>query len=478
MVISNCGDIQYTISHHVLFKMTGSFFNPGPFAGYLASVFPIIVGGIFFNKKYLSFLGETGNQIILWIGVSFILLTLVAADSRAACLSVVLSSVVLLFNRYSIIQRFKAWTSIKRNVLSVIICFLICACFIGLIRLNDKSANGRLFIWKVSFGLFIQHPLTGVGFDRFKTYYMDKQADYFENRLDSPEAMVAGDTNYCFNEFLQQAVENGLIGLLFMVGVLVCLFGTTSDLFDDDLWIAKAGLVGIMVFAFFSYPAQILPIKMTLVCYLAYIATSAKKQIIWHSMSCKYFLKGIFVVFTMGFVAIGINFLPAYYKSWKSWSLAYDYFQIRNYTMSLNESQKAWPLLKYNGDFVTHHGKILTLAGEYVQAVNCLQQAVYLYPNIIVYTALGDNYKALGQIREAEQAYLKACYMNPSRFYPQYLLVKLYDDTNQNEKAIALAKELLNKEVKIESTAIHEIQTEIKKILDRNIKSEIQCVDH
>jgi hypothetical protein len=38
------GNLQlwgYFPSHHGIFKMTGSFFNPGPYAGYLATIFPI-----------------------------------------------------------------------------------------------------------------------------------------------------------------------------------------------------------------------------------------------------------------------------------------------------------------------------------------------------------------------------------------------------------------------------------------------------
>ncbi len=58
--------------------------------------------------------------------------------------------------------------------------------------------------------------------------------------------------------------------------------------------------------------------------------------------------------------------------------------------------------------------------------------------------------------------------MNPSRFYPKYLLAKLYDETGQVEKAIATAEELLKKEVKVESTAVGEIQAEMKNLIDRN----------
>ena len=49
-------------------------------------------------------------------------------------------------------------------------------------------------------------------------------------------------------------------------------------------------------------------------------------------------------------------------------------------------------------------------------------------------------YKALGNSTEAEQAYFHAWHMAPARFYPLYLLAKLYDETGQQEKAVAMAK--------------------------------------
>ena len=59
--------------------------------------------------------------------------------------------------------------------------------------------------------------------------------------------------------------------------------------------------------------------------------------------------------------------------------------------------------------------------------------------------------------------------MSPARFYPLYLLAKLFDETGQQEKAVAMAKEVMKKEVKIESTAIKEIQEEMRKIVKMSI---------
>jgi ABC-type transport system involved in cytochrome bd biosynthesis fused ATPase/permease subunit len=55
--------------------------------------------------------------------------------------------------------------------------------------------------------------------------------------------------------------------------------------------------------------------------------------------------------------------------------------------------------------------------------------------------------------------------MAPGKFYPLYLLAKLYDASGQQQKAIAMANTLLNKEVKVHSTAIEEIKEEMKVII-------------
>jgi hypothetical protein len=61
--------------------------------------------------------------------------------------------------------------------------------------------------------------------------------------------------------------------------------------------------------------------------------------------------------------------------------------------------------------------------------------------------------------------YLHASQIVPNRHYPLYLLMKLYQETRQIEKAKAMADTLLKKPVKVQSTAILEMQEEARKIL-------------
>lgn len=58
--------------------------------------------------------------------------------------------------------------------------------------------------------------------------------------------------------------------------------------------------------------------------------------------------------------------------------------------------------------------------------------------------------------------------MIPHKFFPQYLLAKMFDESGQAEKAYHTATELLKKEIKVESIAIEEMRRELNKIIENN----------
>ena len=554
------GNLQlwgYYPSHHGLFKMTGSFFNPGPYAGYLASVFPVTLGfyllkidfpvfgwtlqmnmvfrrtlNIFHHMRKsldyrLTHFRTNTNSLVpsaekrestkskkktefagVFILSVLILIALVlpASRSRAAWMAILVSSVYLLFVRYNksikiLLHRFLD-SSVKK-LGAIILSIILSACFVsGLYFLKKGSADGRLLIWKVNCNMIKDKPVFGSGFDQFKAHYMDYQAAFFEQNPDSEEAMVAGDTNYAFNELLQQTVENGIVGLVLLLVVLGSVFIVSDYKFQvtsfrlqvlgyrlqvftpaltdsgwerQILWIARAGIISIIVFALFSYPVQILPIKMSMVLYLATIASLVPQKEIAISGNNNRTNSGFFIytarilfsclIFLLAFA--GFIFIKTHTNAFRDWNSAYQLYQLGAYDACLEDYEKAYPVLKNNGDFLTNYGKALSMAEKHAEAIDILQQAEKYYPNTVVYTALGDSYKKLNKTKQAEQAYLHAWYMNPSRFYPKYLLAKLYDESGQKEKAIAMAEELLNKEIKIQSTAIKEIRDEMNEIITK-----------
>lgn len=81
---------------------------------------------------------------------------------------------------------------------------------------------------------------------------MHYQADYFHRYPNSSFILLADNVAYPFNEFLHIMVDQGIMGLLFLLLLLHSLFSFTNDR------LLKAALLTFGVFSFFSYSADVL----------------------------------------------------------------------------------------------------------------------------------------------------------------------------------------------------------------------------
>jgi hypothetical protein len=89
----------------------------------------------------------------------------------------------------------------------------------------------------------------------------------------------------------------------------------------------------------------------------------------------------------------------------------------------------------------------------------------------MVLNIMGKNYQALGQCKEAEEWFIRSTHRLPNRIYPYYLLAKLYAEHPEvflKEKLVWAARMVMEKEAKVESTAIREMREEVEKMLDIN----------
>jgi len=324
--------------------------------------------------------------------------------------------------------------------------------------------------------------LFGFGYHRFKANYLNYQAAYFSSEFSAnnseggnAEAIVADNSTRAFNEYLQMTTEGGIVGILIVLAIgWSFFFGASKNNGHQATSVAaKMGALAFGVFALFSYPTEILPIKLCVTICLAYIASNQKCL---HVMVFQGFLpigiarrvwKAISLVMITITLLLTIS-LNDSYNSYKSWKQAYFTYQMGAYEASLEEYQEKYEQLKNNGEYLVNYGKACSMAGEHKQAIEVLMRAEQFLPNTIVYTAMGDSYKKLHKSMEAEQAYLKAAHMLPDRFYPKYLLAKLYDETNQQAKAVQTANELLLKDVKVKPMAVDEIKVEMQAIVNKS----------
>lgn len=465
---------RFAVSNHNLFYLTGSFFNPGPYAGYLASVFPVALGIYLFKDKIID--GNFGMSYkvipyLAFIGVIIIMLVLPVSMSRAAWIAVAVSSGYLIFIRFDIRKYLLAsqHSTLRRSVALSFTILAVATLALGIYMLKQDSSKGRLFIWKVTSQMTVKKIWFGYGFDMFKANYMNQQGEYFEAHQDSTFAKTAADVNSAFNEPLEFIAENGIIGTVLFFLVLFTLYPrkyVASPIFI----IAKAGLISVFVFSLFSYPSQILPIKLNAILYVSAISSFCMdRKVIRLEFFVKHrndlILKGAILAASLAAISLSISYLNKLYDGYRNWDKAYTIYQQGMYKESIVYYKKAYPVFFKEGKFLMQYGKALSMRGAYGEALGILGEAKRYLNSTIVQIAIGNNYKMLHHYKEAEQAYSEAWSMVPDRLYPGYLLAKLYVESNQTQRAIVIATVLISKKPKVPSEAVAQIQQEMRKLL-------------
>jgi O-antigen polymerase len=486
-------------SRHVLFNSTGGFFNPGPFAGYLACVFCIALFFYINNPVFKTGFGTAKRVVIAHLYIENIInvngltrkvpaftqltkymslelavsvLTLLPAlRSRASWLAVLAVSGYIFYKRFGIGIAMATYinTWAKKLVVVFGVMVLLSVLVIGMYKFKKGSADGRLLIWKVSASLLAENPICGMGYEKFTSAYMNAQAQHFQQNPGSGFVRVADNTMYAFNDYLKIAVETGSFGLalaLLVIFLVMCGKTEKNNNFEKKITTAsRAGILSILIFALFSYPSDILPIKFNFIFLLAMVAKNSKE------LKCYKLAGPSRPILATSIILLLVLFLPIFvkwYESFLYWKNADRAYKSNLFEYSLKQFGNAMHMQQQNGIFLVNYGKALSISGKHIEAVEMLEHAQNYLTNSIVQTALGDSYRALGKCEKAEQAYMLAHNMVPGRFYPKYLLAKLYEETGQTEKAVETAREILGKEIKIESPAIEEIKSEMKKIIGQN----------
>ena len=475
-------------SQHNLFKLTGSFFNPGPYAGYLAMVFPLALQFFLKNnnrakrdllyKMKISLKNLKIQPVIAfvtpfinkWIGgltCIAILLVLPASMSRASWLSVIAGSMVVITGQWRKKRLFfkSGMKSLKVIVFILVLC-LMAVSFTGIYYLKKDSADGRFLMWKVSVSALIQHPL-GVGLGHFPGAYGEVQVAYFASgKATEAEEYVAGNPEYGFNEFLQIGIESGIASLLLFFGMLVCAF---RGLIASMNWGVMGALGALLVFGCFSYPFSVLPFLVVFVFLLAMSSVNSVQITQIQRIGTDKKIRSICVIGVSAVCTIVAAFClwkqyPVYqaYKQWKQYRIFYG---MEMYKETAQSYKPLYPYLNDQIQFLFEYGRSLSILEQPEKSNEVLRHAMQISCDPMLYNIMGKNYQALQSYDLAEASLRKASLIVPNRIYPYYLLMQLYEETGNEEKAKATAQIVLTKEPKVQSTAVNEMREEAKKTI-------------
>lgn len=443
------GIVQYlglTNNYINTFRINGSFDNPAGFAASLVAVFPFALCLVAQKKFFPLLLGA--------FSVGIIVVSVVLSHSRAGVVGLIL--IVFIWLLYVLHINFSKKLKVVAG--SIIIIALI----VGLYFVKKDSANGRLLIWQCSAHMIADKPLFGHGIGGFQREYMLYQAEYFRNHPNSSFVMLADIVKHPFNEYLLLVVEHGLIGVLSLGLFIFYLIKEYRRNKTLETFYAMLCLVGSGVFACFSYPLGYPFIRLIVVFCTALIMQHETKR--WKIP------KGLFSIIKPAVLVVLVALLVLtcnmFYDEYR-WNIIAQRSLAGETKKVLPEYAKLYKTMNRNGLFLYNYAAELNFIDQNTESNRLFIEASHFMNDIDLQLQMADNYQKMKQYKETEKCLLEAHYMIPNRFIPLYRLAKLYEETNQLERAKYIAKTILKKPIKIMSPEILTIQIEMKELINK-----------
>lgn len=446
----------YATSNHSLYALTGSFFNPGPYSGYLAMILPVCL------HQYLQKAGEEAQWLykakkyMAGAAMLLILCVLPAGMSRSAWLAAGVSCLWVygIHADWGEYIREKWWLHKQRiiGILIGIVCISVLAGFL-FFALKPDSARGRFFMWRITCHTIAEEPLFGHGIGNFAAAYGDAQEAYFAAGDYEPwEERVAGSPEYAFNEYLQVAVELGIpLALCLLAVLLVCLYvGIRKERYG-----ICGSILSLMVFSFSSYPLQLPVFVVTSIILLsACVLGNSRRQ--WLGVAI--------LIGTIGIFRIKDDLHTE--QACKEWMNARVSYNVGAYESAEKDYERLYPLLKDRATFLFEYGHGLHKQQKFEASSRILKEALKRTSDPMILNILGKNFQQTGDYWAAEEWYIRSTHRLPGRIYPYYLLAKLYAEPGfkQPDKLENMKRIVLTKEPKVNSTAIREMREEVKKL--------------
>lgn len=484
----------FAYSNHGLFKVTGTLFNPGPYAGFIAPVLVCAVACIVRSNRLAGRLLRrqtlrrprsllrpcvlTGGLLPCLAGWGAALLgavVLPASMSRAALAAVAAGCGALALGELDAtgrLRRLFAAHPLRTGIAAGSALLLLGGAAAGAYHLKRPSAEGRLLIWKIDARILLRRPLCGAGLGNFAGAFGEEQARYFAERSrPEGEKQVAGCPEAGFNEFLQFGAETGAAGfalLLLLTGTAVAAGIRRGDPFGY-------GLLAAAVFASFSYPWSVLPLRLLFVVLLAGAASppGGRRRSGPRTETVPSRRSGPFRrIAAPLLLAAGIACWPGVYgrtaaraEARRQWSDVRIWMSSGRYDYLVEDGERLLDSLPHDFRFLYDYGYALHRSGDYRRSNDILRTGARISSDPMFWNIMGKNHDALGEHSEAERAYLQAHFRIPDRIYPLYLLALHYRASGQEAEALATARRVADHTPKIESAQTRKMQEEMRGLL-------------
>lgn len=447
-------------SNHSLYALTGSFYNPGPYSGYLAMVFPVCLHEWLKRKDGR----KTLPYYIALAGMLLMLCVLPAGMSRSAWIAAASASAYVYAMHRRDAIRYYVRSYRKRAMWLAVAAFVSLGLALGGIYLLKKdSADGRLFMWKIAARAVCERPLAGYGWSGVPAAYGQAQEDYFAvGNYTATEERVAGAPEYVFNEYLQVAIAWGIPVLC--AGLLV-LGGSLYTGHKQGLYGLCGALLALAVFAFSSYPLQFPAFVSAL--FLLVVACGIRvlpsEKRMFRLLAAVLLLAGSYGCFRQYRQA------EREVAACRQWNKSRMFYRSGAYRQAVEGYGDIREEMKGNARFLFEYGHALHRLHRPEASNEVLEEALKVSGDPMVLNIIGKNHREMGNYEQAERWLLRSVHRLPGRIYPYYLLACLYADTAfyQRDKLERMARTVLEKEPKVQSTAVRQMRQQAKEFLKK-----------
>ena len=454
-------------------KVVGTLGHANILGGYLALIFPL---GI----VVLKMSQEIKWKILTGIGLVIIICALILTESRGAWLALSVSLIVI---NYRFIKT--VWQKIFKNrivSLIVVVCLIVIglSLFCGLINLNQDSAVGRLFVWRITWNMCTSHPIFGIGFQRFPVEYLNYQADFFDNPCNASFFNHAANMKQADNEYLQILAENGILGFIFIFLLMMILYRyyrrlqKNKDVHSDEFILFKA--IGISLAVIFLHsvvdnPLRNLAIQTIFIFIIGIISlvTKISDSVVQKSLSFRNaILLRIMAMIFLGFTIFNVFVKGNVYINWRQgqtlFKAGYSDKAIEKYSQALRK-------LPNNGELLFHLGSAYAYTNQPDKALPYLKKSKTTFNDKNIYINEGLCYYRLRDFANAEKSLLTALRMYPDLLLPRLWLAEVYIETERKEEAIKRLIEIEQIQPKTVTQELLTIKADARRLL-RNIRAE------
>lgn len=432
-------------SRHALYPATGTFYNPGPYCGFLALAAPLALGAIL----------RCGCRTVKWLSYAYLAMAAPLMPALMGRTGWIACAAGCLFTL----------AACKRLPRPSGKGFAVCAAATAaaaaaLVWLKPASALGRVFLWIVGIRAALSHPISGCGWDNVGGALGEAQEEYFRAHPDSIFSYVAGCPEYPFSDYLQIAVAYGIPAMCLFVAAIalsaICAFKS-----------GKPGLCGSLlafsVVCSASYPLQFAEFWIA-AAMLCIAALSPYWRRPWAAAA---------MAIIAGCASYDSCMLTHREKMENMWMRQRHAHQWRlsNNDISYLDSLAGGPLGS-SPKFLFDYGKALRQSELYEKSNSILLHGVACSSDPMFLALVGRNFQDMGQCEAAAKFYCRALDRVPNRLYPCYLLAKLYSSPEcfDYEKFLYFSGMLLHATPKVDSPAARQMKAEIS-ILGDSIKS-------